>query len=212
MVLADWLDVAGTINGISSPNDAPVGGANPTLQLEDTGTAETPFMPSGTTVNGVNITGIKHGKIISWVQLDTVADGQTCDMEIIARYSDASNFLKFCMVHLSGGTGTQMRMAVRRVTAGVDTDIIANSAIIGSPVIIRNWFKIRCTWWSAIGKTWVRIEWSSDGTSWTQVGGDVSDTIDQNNGSTSKVGVGLKVITAGQVTRAKYDQTELYGA
>lgn len=206
MVMADWtFDPA--INSIANLNDAPAGGSNPTLEMQETANTSLLFgVPARSTINGVDITGIRNGQ----VEIFLKTNGQADSGNVVAfRYEDADNHYRF-VFDQSGSTLGLLRV-IRR-SAGVDTSIFSHT--MTDPVPVNTiWFEFRISWWSAAGKLWVKIECAPIGGSYVQQGSITADAGgDFFTGSNTKIAIGLKTAALAGTATFGFDDMKIYSA
>lgn len=191
MVLGDWTigSVAGAT--VTSENDSPT--TNPTLKIAwGSTTGEIKAVPTGTTLNGEDITGIDSGKIEMLVKQNWATNnGSRVGVSALIRYTDENNYYRVKVRQNFGGT-TNDSIVIDVVIGGVVTNIATMD--ISSFILTNTWFKFRIQWWSALGKIWFRVEYATTPfTSYTQIGSDISNNNDTHKGSSNKVGFAMSL-------------------
>lgn len=196
MVLADWTVDSGLGTTITSENDSPT--SNPTLKCRfgsTTGTIK--GIPTGNTINNIDISGIDNGKIEALIKQNWVTNnGSRVSNILYFRYIDANNHYRVRFQTFFGGT-TNDAVILEYVSGGAVSTIatINTQAIAGAT---NTWYKVRVSWWSALGKIWLRVEYATTPfTSFTQIGSDTSFSTDGHKGASNKVGFGFELASWG---------------
>lgn len=191
MTLSEWTPDAGLT--VISPNDAPVGGSNPTLELQTPLNTTKYFVPAGNQLNGKDITGIRQGKMKVFVNSKSVSGHANAFFGFLFRYQNVNNHYTLWFRRLGG----VMNWSVTKKVAGVENDVLAFIPLTGD-ILSQNgtWYVLQFTWWSAGGRMWFRLETSTVGGNLFQQNIDRSDAGgDSFTGSGTKIGFRTQSLT-----------------
>lgn len=205
MVLADWTFDAGLT--VTSVNDAPSGGTNPTLRLQTSSTSKQ--LATAGTINGIDCTGIRNGKLEGFINSKGAGGHVNALPRILFRYQDANNYLFLEFRRLSG----IMNWHIGKRVAGVESDVNALTPRTGNFLDSNaTWYQFRITWWSAAGKTWFRFETATVGGAFSQQGTDISDSADLFTGAGTKIGLGGFSVSGAEPLDMGFDDVKVYSA
>lgn len=148
MVLGDW-----TFDGIltvTSPNDAPAGGSNPTVMLAGESIPQgVGGVPTENTINGKTINGLDVLQVETFIKVLKGSSG-SAHAQVFLRYIDSTHY--YVVKFISGAPP----IVQIRVNNGAGESTIGSNLTAG--FADNTWFKARITLWVAAGQAWLLIE------------------------------------------------------
>ncbi|AFU58508.1 hypothetical protein Ngar_c15750 [Candidatus Nitrososphaera gargensis Ga9.2] len=214
MVLGDYtIDSNVTL---TSPNDSPT--TNPSVRIVDNRSGSSlnsaPNIPSGNTINGVDIRGRNIGQVETYFMLDAISGATPIHgAGVYFRYIDANNW--YCAgIHRRSDIVTKTWFVIVN-NAGIKSEIATGN--ISQTINDATWYKMRITWWEATGQLFVRIEFSDNGgASWTQLNpGNTAHASNLHKSASNKIGWGAQNINlngGAQSYAVQFDDFRVYGA
>lgn len=202
MALSDW-----TFDGlitVTNPADGPSGGFSTSLAIKSSDSTLRYGNVTGTTINGVNIAGIRNGKLILFMQNPNIGPSGIWETRILFRWQDASNHYYFRLYWDALNTVAKYHLA--RKKAGVDTDVVPLTNDTDAGGSFKQW---RITYWSAAGKAFFTLEVFKNG-NWVVKQSAVSDTEDDFTGAGTTFAVGTGN-TTGFTNNSEFNNCQIYG-
>jgi len=186
MVVGDWtFDSNDTVTLVS---DHPTGSADPCLNVVSVAAGLATIYPTGTTINGTDITGLNSGQIEMWVKFTQAKGATGRRIGCLFRVSDAvaATFTGY-YAELSYTTRGDV-LIINRFSSGTRTQL--QSTGLSSALSQNTWYHFRVTWTKSGSNVTVLGEVDFGSGYVAQNGGGYIDTSPNADSSSHKVGIG----------------------